>query len=50
MSIASIDQLVGLAGANLPASTAPPAPPRPELPGIRKAAVFLAQMEQPAPA
>jgi flagellar motor switch protein FliG len=44
VSIASIDQLVGLGGAaNLPAPTAPP---RPELPGLRKAAVFLAQMSK----
>src|SRR3954447_13981581 len=44
MSIASVEQLVGLSGgtANLPATTAAPA--RPELPGPRKAAVFLAQM------
>src|SRR4029453_19345059 len=46
MSIASVEQLVGLGGgtANLPA--VPPAPPRPELPGLRKAAVFLAQMSK----
>jgi len=44
MSIASVEALVGLGG-NLPA-VAPPAPPRPELPGLRKAAVFLAQMSK----
>jgi flagellar motor switch protein FliG len=43
MSIASIDQLVGLGG--LPATTEA-AEARPELPGIRKAAVFLAQMSK----
>jgi flagellar motor switch protein FliG len=44
MSIASVEQLVGLAGGagNVPATTAAPA--RAELPGLRKAAVFLAQM------
>ena len=45
MSIASVEQLLGMGGtANLPA--VPPAPPRPELPGLRKAAVFLAQMSK----
>jgi flagellar motor switch protein FliG len=42
MSIASVEALVGLGG-NLPA---PVAPPRQELPGLRKAAVFLAQMSK----
>ena len=42
MSIASVEQLVGAAPTNLPAL--PPAPKRPEMPGLRKAAVFLAQM------
>src|SRR5215217_3662480 len=45
MSIASVEALVGLGG-SLPASIAPPAPPRAELPGLRKAAVFLAQMSK----
>jgi flagellar motor switch protein FliG len=45
MTMASIDQLVGLGGGGgLPA--VPPPPPRPELPGLRKAAVFLAQMSK----
>ncbi len=49
MSIASVEQLVGLMpqaapGANLP--VAPPPPPRQQLPGHRKAAVFLAQMSK----
>jgi len=44
VSIASVEQLVGLTAGNLPAT--PPAPPRPELPGLRKAAVFLAQMSK----
>src|SRR3954466_13960414 len=45
MTMASMEQLVGLAGAgNLP--TVPAAPARPELPGLRKAAVFLAQMSK----
>jgi flagellar motor switch protein FliG len=44
MSIASVEQLVGIGGGNLPATTTPSAPARPELPGLRKAAVFLAQM------
>jgi len=44
MSIASVEALVGLGGgAGLPAV---PEPPRPELPGLRKAAVFLAQMSK----
>ena len=45
MSIASVEQLVGVggSGANLPV---PVTPPRPELPGLRKAAVFLAQMSK----
>ncbi|RBY86063.1 flagellar motor switch protein FliG [Blastococcus sp. TF02A-26] len=42
MSIASVEQLVGAAPTNLPAL--PPAPPPPDMPGLRKAAVFLAQM------
>jgi len=43
VTLSSVEQLVGIAGggANLPAMTAPP---RAELPGLRKAAVFLAQM------
>jgi flagellar motor switch protein FliG len=45
MTIASVEQLVGLAPGNLPA-TLPAVPPRAELPGIRKAAVFLAQMSK----
>ncbi len=44
MTLASVEQLVGAGGTNLPAL--PPAPPRPELPGLRKAAVFLAQMSK----
>jgi flagellar motor switch protein FliG len=45
MTIASVEQLVGLrpAGGAVPA---PQAPPRPEMPGLRKAAVFLAQMSR----
>src|SRR3954463_2936508 len=44
MSMASVEARVGLGGgAALPAV---PVPPRPELPGIRKAAVFLAQMSK----
>src|SRR3954462_15943365 len=47
MSIASMEQLVGMGGtANLPATTSPAAPPRAELPGLRKVAVFLAQMSK----
>ncbi len=43
MSIASVEQMVGLGSTpNLPAT--PPPPPRDQLPGLRKAAVFLAQM------
>ena len=41
MSIASVEQLVGAAPTHLPAL---PTPPRRELPGLRKAAVVLAQM------
>ncbi len=44
MTLASVEQLVGAGGTNLPAL--PPARPRPELPGLRKAAVFLAQMNK----
>ncbi|MGY1672397.1 flagellar motor switch protein FliG [Geodermatophilus sp. SYSU D00710] len=44
MTLASVEQLVGTGGTNLPAL--PPAPPRPEMPGLRKAAVFLAQMSK----
>ncbi|MGY2127645.1 flagellar motor switch protein FliG [Blastococcus sp. SYSU DS0617] len=44
MTLAGMDQLLDAGGANLPA--VPPAPPRPELPGLRKAAVFLAQMSK----
>src|SRR6478735_8263848 len=43
MSIASVEALVGLGGGGLPAIAEPP---RPELPGLRKAAVFLAQMSK----
>jgi flagellar motor switch protein FliG len=42
MTLAGMDQLLGAAGVNLPAVLPPP--PRSELPGLRKAAVFLAQM------
>ncbi|MGY1732348.1 flagellar motor switch protein FliG [Geodermatophilus sp. SYSU D01045] len=44
MTLAPVEQLVGAGGTNLPAL--PPAPPRPEMPGLRKAAVFLAQMSK----
>ncbi|SDF25708.1 flagellar motor switch protein FliG [Blastococcus aurantiacus] len=44
MTLAGMDQLLAADGANLPA--VPPAPARPELPGLRKAAVFLAQMSK----
>ncbi len=44
MTLAGMDQLLGSGAANLPA--VPPPPPRPELPGLRKAAVFLAQMSK----
>ncbi|GAB3300270.1 flagellar motor switch protein FliG [Geodermatophilus aquaeductus] len=44
MTLASVEQLVGAGGTNLPAL--PPALPRPEMPGLRKAAVFLAQMSK----
>jgi flagellar motor switch protein FliG len=44
MTMASIDQLVGLAGGAVPATS--PAPSRTELPGLRKAAVFIAQMSK----
>jgi flagellar motor switch protein FliG len=44
MTLAPVDQLLGAGGTNLPAL--PPAPPRPEMPGLRKAAVFLAQMDK----
>ncbi|SFP24237.1 flagellar motor switch protein FliG [Geodermatophilus dictyosporus] len=44
MTLASVEQLVGAGGTNLPAL--PPKPKRPELPGLRKAAVFLAQMSK----
>jgi flagellar motor switch protein FliG len=42
MSIASVEQLVGLPGA----SPAPALPGRQELPGLRKAAIFLAQLSK----
>src|ERR687893_534084 len=44
MTLASVEQLVGAGGTNLPAL--PPAPPAPAMPGLRKAAVFLAQMSK----
>src|SRR3712207_9588881 len=44
MTLAAVEQLVGAGGTNLPAL--PPKPKRPELPGLRKAAVFLAQMSK----
>jgi flagellar motor switch protein FliG len=44
MTLASVEQLVGVGGTNLPAL--PSAPPRREMPGLRKAAVFLAQMDK----
>jgi flagellar motor switch protein FliG len=47
MSIASVEQLVGLVPpGGGPAAIAAPAAPRQELPGLRKAAVFLAQMSK----
>src|SRR3712207_1056291 len=45
MSIASVEQLVGLVPAG-EAVAAPEAPARREMPGVRKAAVFLAQMSK----
>lgn len=42
MSIASVEQLVGIAGAPAPATVVA----RKELPGLRKAAVFLAQLSK----
>jgi len=45
VSIASVEQLMGLGGGGL-APAVPDKPPRPELPGLRKAAVFLAQMSK----
>ena len=45
MSIASVEALVGL-GRNLPAAVEQPAAPRPEMPGLRKAAVFIAQLSK----
>jgi len=44
MTLASMDPMPAAATANLPA--VPAAPARPELPGLRKAAVFLAQMSK----
>ncbi|MGY1649676.1 flagellar motor switch protein FliG [Geodermatophilus sp. SYSU D01119] len=44
MTLASVEPLVGAGGTNLPALPAKPS--RPELPGLRKAAVFLAQMSK----
>src|ERR671921_923745 len=47
MSIASVEQLVGLGRGGTPnLPPVPRPPPRPELPGLRKAAVFLAQMSK----
>ena len=45
MTIATVEQLVGLGGAGAPGRPAPPARAR-SCPGLRKAAVFLAQMTQ----
>lgn len=42
MSIASVEQLVGLPGS----AAAPALPARQELPGLRKAAIFLAQLSK----
>ncbi len=44
MTLAGMDPMLAAATANLPA--VPAAPPRAELPGLRKAAVFLAQMSK----
>src|SRR3954452_15913807 len=46
MSIASVEQMVGLGGGALPAVAQTARPPRAELPGLRKAAVFIAQMSK----
>src|SRR3954447_14679680 len=46
MSIASVEQMVGLGGAPRPAVAQTARPARPELPGLRKAAVFIAQMSK----
>src|ERR687893_707690 len=45
MSMASVEQLVGLTSPAGPA-TAELEPRRPDMPGVRKAAVFLAQMSK----
>jgi flagellar motor switch protein FliG len=44
VSIASVEQLLGVGGA--PALSVPAETQREELPGLRKAAVFLAQMSK----
>ena len=44
MTITGLDELTAPPTANLPAVA--PAAARPELPGLRKAAVFLAQMSK----
>jgi flagellar motor switch protein FliG len=44
MSISSVEQLVGLLPAG--AAATPELPARPDMPGLRKAAVFLAQMSK----
>ncbi|SET96600.1 flagellar motor switch protein FliG [Geodermatophilus poikilotrophus] len=46
MTLASVEQMVGMAPAAAPTAVLPAVRERPEMPGVRKAAVFLAQLSK----
>jgi flagellar motor switch protein FliG len=46
MTLASVEQVVGMAPAATPTAVLPAVRERPEMPGVRKAAVFIAQLSK----
>ncbi|ADB73738.1 flagellar motor switch protein FliG [Geodermatophilus obscurus] len=46
MTLASVEQVVGMAPAAAPTAVLPAVRERPEMPGVRKAAVFIAQLSK----
>ena len=46
MTLASVEQMIGMAPAAAPTAVLPAVRERPEMPGVRKAAVFIAQLSK----